>query len=249
MGWRDGGNPVNLSDFSGLQSLGGFYDGYQLGQEYQSLYLNEQHNHLDAARHSEWNKAMVENCAPGIPWIMGRLNEARGYMDIPKLGFHKNIPAARYMDLHNNREGRRAGLENRPINVKNLILWAANTPESAKKNRERFKCDCDDTQFFTTKLRGPQQDKFTNFGDPDISSECRSIKIIARTNNEIPVYAENYRVGTEQSASSFEVRKKNNVTNIDSIFTTMGEKGETCPQQLDRHRSRKTAMEKRLAEE
>lgn len=83
----------------------------------------------------------------------------------------------------------------------------------------------------------------------DISSECRSIKIIARTNNEIPVYAENYRVGTEQSASSFEVRKKNNVTNIDSIFTTMGEKGETCPQQLDRHRSRKTAMEKRLAEE
>jgi len=82
----------------------------------------------------------------------------------------------------------------------------------------------------------------------DIASECRNMEIIATTINAVPAYAANYRAGSEQSAVTFKVHKKDDVINIDSIFTTMRKRGETCPQQFERHESRRKSMEKRLAE-
>jgi len=183
-----GGNPMNYTDSKGLNpgidrradaaaSLGrsydkkGFLHAYNLGDKFQRKYLGEQHNHLDAARHSEWNKAMQEECHSGVAWAMGTANEIRGYVNP-----NKNIAAARYMDLHNNREGRRAAREGRAINPRNLILRAMGSRSSARANRERYKCDCDDTQFSPTMLRGPSQSSGNHNANPSYYEDVRTYK-------------------------------------------------------------------------
>lgn len=75
----------------------------------------------DARRHSAWNYRMtleLEN-GPAAAWVFSLGREIQG------LG--TNSSEGRNMDFNNNREGRQAALEGRPINEDNLMVL--NGPE------------------------------------------------------------------------------------------------------------------------
>jgi hypothetical protein len=73
------------------------------------------HNDLgDAMRHAEWSKRMSEEINPATSYLAGLGHE----IDNLRKGGSWNETR---MDLHNNREGRRAAKEGREINPDNLV--------------------------------------------------------------------------------------------------------------------------------
>ncbi|MFH1776669.1 MAG: RHS repeat-associated core domain-containing protein [Candidatus Omnitrophota bacterium] len=116
-----GNNPVNLVDPLGLCAqkekkdpwwkldLNGARD---IADEILPLYPGH-NNSGDAFRHAEWNRRMVDEINPFTAWTAGWGHELENAID--------GQPWSEFwMDLHNNREGRKAGKEGRPINPNNL---------------------------------------------------------------------------------------------------------------------------------
>jgi len=163
-----GNDPMNKTDPSGLNpaidaradhmaKIGrGVAQGMKIGQQV----LNKQrgHNNLgDAVRHSEWNRQMgAAGIDPSAAFLLGLGNELEGMIGgQPKEEF--------WMDMHNNLVGLEAGLENKPVDQKDLITSA----ESGDENYEKYVEGSD-------KKYAPSKPKKRNTGFLGVV-ECKSV--------------------------------------------------------------------------
>ncbi|VAX13117.1 hypothetical protein MNBD_GAMMA24-610, partial [hydrothermal vent metagenome] len=114
-----GGNPILLSDPSGLK-VGDWWDlSANFGRtraiaREELLKRPTQHNDFgDAMRHAEWNRRTVEETNVFTAWVAGVGHELDNLVNGGP--WRESM-----MDIHNNAEGRSAGLDRRPVNPSNL---------------------------------------------------------------------------------------------------------------------------------
>jgi hypothetical protein len=115
-------NPLSFWDPYGL-ARGDWWDVRTYLPDYgrarqialEELQKHRGHNDADdAARHAEWSYRMYQEIGPFTAWSAGIGHELDDMI-------HGQPWSEFRMDLHNNREGRRAADENRAINPNNLI--------------------------------------------------------------------------------------------------------------------------------
>jgi hypothetical protein len=100
---------------------------YDIAQE-ELLKWSGHHNDVgDAMRHAEWSNRMSTEVGVSTALVVGVGHELDGMI-------HGQPAAEFYMDMNNNREGRHAAEEQRPINTANLIT---NT-DSADANKKQY---------------------------------------------------------------------------------------------------------------
>ena len=91
--------------------------------------LAKHHGHNDAGdamRHAETSRRISEALSPEAAFVLGALNELKG------LFLWGEPQDERIMDFHNNREGRTAFREGRPVNPTNLQVQPGPSPTPKK---------------------------------------------------------------------------------------------------------------------
>jgi RHS repeat-associated protein len=115
-----GNNPVNFVDPFGL-AVGDWWDlqanfsrASEIADE-ELLRRPRDHNNLgDALRHAEWSMRTTAETNAFTAWFAGVGHEVKNIL------FDAQGPSETFMDLINNAEGRRAAMNNRPVDVNNL---------------------------------------------------------------------------------------------------------------------------------